>query len=205
MSLDGKIATRSGDSCISSPDDLKSLHKMRAQADAVMIGIGTQLNDDPRLTVRKVRGRNPIRVVVDSFARTPTDSRLISTEHGKAIVAISNNAPTIRVNRLRQAGAEIIRCGTQRVDLEELLARLRERGIHRILLEGGGTLNWSMLHRGLVDKVVVTVAPIIVGGQKATTLAEGEGARKISGAIKLSLKSATREGKELLVVYDVRK
>jgi riboflavin-specific deaminase-like protein len=108
------------------------------------------------------------------------------------------------VNKLRGAGAEVIQCGTQHVNLKRLLAKLHANGVNRVLLEGGGRLNWSMLNNGLVDEVMVTVAPIIVGGEKATTLVEGIGTRKINGGIKLSLKNTERNGDELVLHYDVR-
>ena len=103
MTLDGKIATKSGDSKISSATDLNQLHRLRAEVDAVMIGSGTQLTDNPLLTVRRVRGRNPIRIIVDSLARTPPKSRALSAE-GCTIIAISKKAPERRVNKLERAG-----------------------------------------------------------------------------------------------------
>jgi len=203
MALDGKIATKSGDSRISSDRDLKLLHRMRAESDAVMVGVGTQLKDNPLLTVRRVKGRSPIRIIIDSRVRTPANSRIFSTRDGRIIVAVSNRAPTTRVNKLEQVGAEIIQCGTQRVNLKKLLAKLHANGVNRVLLEGGGRLNWSMLSGGLVDEVMVTVAPIIIGGERAVTLVEGMGTRKIDGAIKLSLKNTERNGSELVLHYDV--
>jgi len=204
MTLDGRIATKSGDSHISSDSDLKRLHRMRAESDAVMIGVGTQLKDNPLLTVRRVKGRNPIRIIIDSLARTPANSRIFSTKDSRTIVAVSNRAPPTRVNKLKRAGAEITHCGTQHVNLKKLLAKLHANGVNRVLLEGGGTLNWSMLTSGLVDEAMITVAPFIVGGEKATTLVEGAGATKINRGIKLSLKNTERNGNELVLHYDVR-
>ena len=204
MTLDGKIATRSGDSRISSGIDLKQLHMMRSRADAVMIGIGTQLNDNPLLTVRRGKGRNPIRIVVDSLARTPPKSRILSAKAGCTIVAVSKKAPNARIKKLQQAGAKVIRCGTRYVDLRALLAKLYTMGIRRVLLEGGGKLNWSMLAGRLVDEMRVTVAPFVVGGENATTLVEGFGVGRMSHAIRLSLAKSTRNGSELVLSYKVR-
>ena len=204
MTLDGKIATKSGDSRISSDSDLKRLHRMRAESDAVMIGVGTLLEDNPLLTVRRVNGRSPIRIIVDSLARTPANSRIFSNKDSRIVVAVSSRAAPTRVNKLKRAGAEIIHCGTQHVNLKNLLAKLHANGVNRILLEGGGKLNWSMLSSGLVDEAMITVAPIIVGGEKATTLVEGMGATKINCGIKLSLKNTERTGSELVLHYDVR-
>lgn len=204
MTLDGKIATKSGDSHMSSHDDLKKVHKLRTLADAVMIGIGTQLNDNPLLTVRHVKGRNPIRVVIDSLARTPPNSRIFTKKGGRTIVAVSKGAPKTRVRRLQQAGAEVISCGNKHVNLEAFLAKLYAMGIRRVLLEGGGKLNWSMLSGKLVDEMRVTVAPFIVGGENAITLVEGAGVRRTNHAIRLSLANTTRNGNELVLNYKVR-
>jgi len=203
MTLDGKIATKSGDSHISSNRDLRHLHRMRAQADAVMIGIGTQLKDNPLLTVRRVKGRSPVRVIIDSLAKTPPNSRIFSAKDGRIIIAVSNKAPATQVAKLRCAGAEVIHCGIERVNLSKLLSKLRSEGIRSILLEGGGGLNWSMLSEGLVDEVMVTVAPLIAGGEKATTLVEGAGARDMNSAIKLTLRNADRTGREVVLSYKV--
>ena len=204
MTLDGKIATKSGDSRISSRADLKRLHGLRSRADAVMIGVGTQLSDDPLLTVRGVKGRNPVRVVVDSLARTPSSSRILSTKDGCTIIAVSKRAPNRRVKRLQEHGAKIIRCGNRRVDLRNLLGTLHRMGIKLVLLEGGATLNWSMLANRLVDELRVNVAPLVAGGEKATTLVEGAGVGKINDAIKLSFAKVARNGNELVLNYKVK-
>jgi 2,5-diamino-6-(ribosylamino)-4(3H)-pyrimidinone 5'-phosphate reductase len=202
MTLDGKIATRIGDSEISSSKDLREVHKLRARVDAVMVGIGTQLKDDPRLTVHRVKGKNPMRVVIDSLARTSPKSRVL-TEDGHTVVAVTKRAPESRVVRLRGKGATVIRCGTRQVDLVSLLTKLREMGVRRLLLEGGGNLNYSMLTQGLVDEVRVTVAPLLVGGEKAKTLVEGVGIGEVRRAVRLSLVRIEHVGQELRVRYRV--
>lgn len=204
MTLDGKIATRSSDSRISSATDLKKLHRLRSRADAVMIGSGTQRRDNPRLTVRRIKGKNPVRIIVDSLARTSPNARTLSKEGGSTILAVSKRAPKTRVERLRLKGADVIRCGDQEVDLTKLLAVLQGMGIRRVLLEGGGKLNWSMLVHKLVDEIQVTVAPFVVGGKKATTLVEGLGVDRMSHAIRLTLIEANRVGNELVLNYKVR-
>lgn len=204
MTLDGKIATRGGDSRMSSPSDLKKLHKLRSRADAVMIGRGTQLTDNPRLTVRRAKGRTPVRIVVDSLAKTSTNSRIFSSKGPSTIIAVSQRAPRARVERLRLKGARVIRCGIEHVDLKKLLQTLRMIGIRRVLLEGGGNLNWSMLAGKLVDEIQVTVAPFVVGGRKATTLVEGVGIGRIRHAIRLSLVRTKRVGNEVVLTYKVR-
>lgn len=204
MTLDGKIASKSGDSRISSVDDLRELHRLRSCADAVMIGIGTELNDNPSLTVRNVKGRSPTRIVVDSSARIPPNSKILSNGGPPIIIATSKKAPKARLQELREAGAEVICCGATKVDLKTLLRRLRRKGIERLLLEGGGNLNWSMLTNGLVDAMEVTVAPLILGGREATTLVEGPGIANTEQAIKLDLTKWTRKGNEIVLNYKVR-
>lgn len=205
MTLDGKIATVSGDSRISSETDLEELHRLRSDVDAVMIGIGTELGDDPLLTVRRVKGKNPVRVIVDSFARTPIHSRLLKVrDGGRVILGVSESAPSSRIRRLEEAGINVIRCGKRKVDLNSLLERLHRLGIKRLLLEGGGNLNWSFLAARLVDEVHVTVAPLVVGGKEATTLVEGPGITDMDGAIRLSLRDVSRCGEEVVLVYSVK-
>jgi len=203
MTLDGKIASKSGDSRISSAEDLKELHRLRSHRDAVMIGIGTELNDNPRLTVRNVKGRSPIRIVVDNSARTIPNSRILSNEGPPVIIATSKKASKTKVQELRKAGAAVICCGTRRVDLRTLLGRLRRKGIKSILLEGGGNLNWSMLTNGLVDEMQITVAPLIIGGREATTLVEGQGIASIEQAIRLELTKRASRGDEIVLNYKV--
>jgi 2,5-diamino-6-(ribosylamino)-4(3H)-pyrimidinone 5'-phosphate reductase len=204
MTVDGKIATRTGDSRISSREDLKQLHRLRSRSDAVVIGIGTLLNDNPLLNVRRTKGENPIRIVVDSLARTPPNSRIFSTKTGCTMVAVSQKAPNARIKKLQERGARIIRCGARHVDVKDLLAMLHAMGVNRILLEGGGTLNWSMLRNKLVDEIRVAIGPFVVGGDNATSLVEGRGVGRMNHAIRLSLTKATRNGNELVLSYRVR-
>lgn len=205
MSLDGKIATFSGESELSSPEDLKRVHRLRAAMDGIMVGVGTLLVDNPKLTVRLVRGRSPKRIIVDSKARTPLDAVVVkSARETPTIVAVTSRAPAVRVERLRRAGVMVLRCGGgSRVSLPLLLARLRGMGVRRLLLEGGGTLNWSMLSQGLVDEVSVAISPRILGGSGAVTLTEGAGVGRIRNAVRLRLESVKRYGGDLVASYSV--
>lgn len=204
MSLDGKISTRIGDSRISSQKDLKELHKMRRSHDAVMIGVDTLLEDNPRLTVRHVKGKNPIRIIVDSVARTPPNARTLRIEPGSVIIAVTRRAPKERIDKLRQTGASVICDGASQVNLKKLLTQLYQSGIRSLLLEGGGTLNWSMISNRLVDEVKLTIAPFIIGGSQATTLVDGEGVDGIDHAINLTPLSIMRQGQEVVLTYKVK-
>lgn len=203
MTLDGKIVTVAGDSKISCPEDLLRLHKLRADVDAVMVGAGTVLADNPSLTVRLVKGKNPIRVIVDGRARTPPDARVLDGS-AKTIIAVSKIAPARKAKGLRAAGADVMVMGEKEVNLRKLLVKLRSLGVRKLLLEGGSTLNWNMLSQGLVDEIRVAVAPVIVGGAKAKTLVGGPGFAEIKEGIKLKLSKVSRVGEDLLLVYRVR-
>jgi 2,5-diamino-6-(ribosylamino)-4(3H)-pyrimidinone 5'-phosphate reductase len=203
MTLDGKIATREGDSRISCPEDLDRLHRLRAEVDAIMVGAGTVLSDDPSLTVRRTRGRNPLRVVVDGRARIPPTARVLDGS-SRTLVVVSGRAPKSRVEELRRKGVEVVEGGRREVDLPRLLEELGRRGVRKILLEGGSTLNWHMLSLGLVDEVRVAVSPRIVGGRGAKTLVEGKGFGKVGEGIELELKGVSRVGRDLLLLYRVK-
>jgi 2,5-diamino-6-(ribosylamino)-4(3H)-pyrimidinone 5'-phosphate reductase len=205
MTLDGKIATRTRDTKISGKEDLERVHRIRERVDAIMVGIGTVLDDDPRLTVHKIpseRKRNPTRIVVDSRARTPLSARVLNNE-AKTIIAVSRKAPDERVRALREKGAEIVVCGENKVDLKCLMEELYKRGIRSVLLEGGGTLNFGMLREGLVDEVSVAIAPVLVGGREAVTLVDGEGFATIAEGVHLKLKKYYPLGKDFILEYEV--
>jgi 2,5-diamino-6-(ribosylamino)-4(3H)-pyrimidinone 5'-phosphate reductase len=204
MTLDGKIATVAGDSMISCGADLDRIHRLRASVDAVIIGVGTVLADNPSLTVRRTRGKNPIRVIVDSEARTPLKAKVFDGL-AKTVIAVTNRAPKRRVKGLLGTNAQVILCGSEKVCLPKLLEKLHARGVRKILLEGGSTLNWSMLKHGLVDEVRIAIAPRIVGGTVARTLVGGDGFARVSKSVKLELSSMKWVGEDLLLTYIVKR
>ncbi len=200
MTLDGKIATFARDSKISSKADLVRLHRLRAGVDAVMVGAGTILADNPSLTVRLVKGKNPVRVVVDGRARIPADANVLDGS-AKTIVASLKTANRRSVGKLRRAGADVILFDGGQVDLRLLLAKLSQMGVRRLLLEGGSTLNWNMIAKGLVDEIQVTVAPRIVGGEKAKTLVGGKGFANVKDGAGLKLIKVSKLSGDVLLVY----
>jgi len=205
MSLDGKIATRTNESRLSSQRDLRRVHRIRSQVDGIMVGLLTVLCDDPKLRVRYFQDNHPARIVVDSKARTPLDSYIVKTASSTpTIVAVTTKAPQRRVKQLQKAGVKILVCGNgPLVSLPVLMRRLRKLGVQRVLLEGGGTLNWGMLSQKLVDQVSVSVSPRILGGEQAVTLVEGDGVLRIEDAIRLRLLGVKRYGDELVLNYRV--
>ena len=185
MSADGKISSFERRQVrISSRADRARVDLLRAESDAVMVGVGTVLADDPGLRVksadlreaRRERGQpeDPLRVVADSRARTPPSARILGPG---CIVAVSGSAPQERRDRLTQMCdmCEIVVCGKERVDLHELFSRLFDRGVRRLMVEGGATLNWSLLNLGLVDELYVYMGAMLIGGEKAPTLVDGPG------------------------------
>ncbi|MEM2918643.1 MAG: 2,5-diamino-6-(ribosylamino)-4(3H)-pyrimidinone 5'-phosphate reductase [Candidatus Altiarchaeota archaeon] len=164
MSLDGKIG-KSGERIRLSNDlDKKRVHEMRSDVDAIMVGINTILNDNPKLTAHySEKKKNPIRIVVDSDARTPLNANVMNISEARTIIAVSQKASDVRLRDLQKNGAEVIKAGISEVDLNLLIDKLKRQGIKKILLEGGGILNHAMLSLGLVDEIYITIAPRILG------------------------------------------
>jgi len=163
MSLDGRIGKDGERVKFSNELDKKRVHEMRSTVDAVMVGINTILIDNPKLTAHHSETKkNPMRIVVDSDARTPLDSRVMNGE-ARTIIAVSQGASENKVQNLQKKGAEVIKSGGTTVDLTLLIDKLHRRGIKTLLLEGGGTLNHSMLSLDLIDEIYLTIAPRILG------------------------------------------
>src|SRR2546430_14407401 len=167
QTIDGRIASRTGDSrWVSGEGSLRLAHELRAAHDAVLVGIGTVLADDPKLTVRLVAGDSPVRVVVDSQLRIPLDANLLDTSAARTMVATTPLAPEERADAIRARGAEVLRVKSDadgHVDLRELLARLREQGIRRVLIEGGRGIITAALRERVVDRLTVCIAPKVIG------------------------------------------
>jgi diaminohydroxyphosphoribosylaminopyrimidine deaminase/5-amino-6-(5-phosphoribosylamino)uracil reductase len=206
-SLDGKVATQSGDSrWISSEASRNYVHRLRRAADAVMVGIGTVLKDDPLLTVRlpgETCLHHPLRVIVDSRLRIPFHSQLVRTA-GKypTLVATTRAASSARGQRLAAARVEvrIVKSdGQGRVSLKALMEDLARRGLMSVLLEGGPTLNASALKEGLVDHLLFFFAPKVVGGERAPAMIGGEGALRIQEAQPVRILKIRRIGPDVLI------
>lgn len=189
MSLDGKIATASGDSrWISGEKSRENVHNLRNELSAIMIGVETVIKDDPMLACRTENGKNPIRIIVDSKLRIPMDSKIVnSSSEIRTIVATTEEACRHKEEILKSKDIVVIRIekNNERVDLKELMKILGELGIDSILLEGGGTLNFSALKQGIVDKIQVYIAPKIIGGKEAKTPVEGDGFELIKQCVKI--------------------
>jgi 2,5-diamino-6-(ribosylamino)-4(3H)-pyrimidinone 5'-phosphate reductase len=207
VTADGKIASRTGNSAISSNADLKRVHQLRNSIDAIMVGISTVLSDDPQLTVRfgSAGSRSPTRVVVDSIGRIPSNSKLLKKANKlNTIVATTNRISFDNIRRIESTGAKVLVAGRNKVELRKVFRMLEEMGYKSILVEGGGELNWSVLKLGIVDELIITVSPRIVGGRSALTLVEGEGYDRISKGIPLKLRNVERHANgEIILFYEL--
>jgi diaminohydroxyphosphoribosylaminopyrimidine deaminase/5-amino-6-(5-phosphoribosylamino)uracil reductase len=205
MTLDGKIATATGDSkWITGELSREHVHELRHRLSGIMVGIGTILADDPMLTTR-LQGRpskDPVRIVIDSSARTPLDAKVLnaSSEAG-TIIAVTEKADSDKVKALAAKGAEVIVTPLREggVDLNFLMLELGRRKIDSVLLEGGGRVNYAALRSGVVDKVNAFIAPKIVGGETARTPVEGEGIRLMKDAILFSKTEFRRFGDDIMI------
>jgi diaminohydroxyphosphoribosylaminopyrimidine deaminase/5-amino-6-(5-phosphoribosylamino)uracil reductase len=189
MTLDGRLATRTGDShWVTSATARERGRTLRAESDVVMVGVGTVLRDDPKLTARTGDGREPLRVVVDSDLKTPPGSELFSVAGAKTLLACTESADAERERLLNLRGAEVVRLPAIEgsVDLEALLAALHERGKLKLYVEGGRKLLGSLFDAKLVDEVRVFVAPKIVGGTKGAGAVAGEGVARMADALDIT-------------------
>ena len=207
LTLDGKIATPSGDSrWVSSAESRQEVHRLRRGVDAVMVGIGTVLKDDPLLNVRLSRPKSrhqPLRIVVDSRLRIPLTSKLVQTaSQFPTLIAATRAASPTKTRRLEKGNVEVWalpKDSRGKVNLRVLMKKLAERGIVSVLLEGGGQLNASALRERLVDRILFFYAPKVAGGVKAPGVIGGEGVRRMRDAVPLELLRVRRIGPDLLV------
>ncbi len=199
MSLDGKIAFPDGSPAnLSNEEDLARVHRLRAQADAILVGVGTVIKDNPKLTIKPeyAKGTNPLRVVLDSGGKTPDHAHVLD---GAAETLIATTVDCTR----EFARAKVFRTGKDEVDLVALLDHLSSRGVKTLLVEGGSTAIWSFLRQRLADEVKVFVASTVLGGHAAPSLTGGPGVRSLEESFHLRLEKAERLGDGLLVEYTV--
>ncbi|HBG06711.1 MAG: riboflavin biosynthesis protein RibD [Geobacteraceae bacterium GWC2_58_44] len=201
LTLDGMSATASGDSrWVTSDRARREVHRLRGKLDAIMVGVGTVLKDDPLLTCRLPGGKDPLRVVVDSTLRIPLHAALFSVRSAAGTIVATCCQDPSRIDAVSSRGARVLSCreSAGRVDLADLFRRLGELGVQSILLEGGSHLAGAALRAGLIDSCMIFVAPKFVGGA-GTALFAGEGVSLMKDAIRLEGMTVKRVGVDLLV------
>jgi diaminohydroxyphosphoribosylaminopyrimidine deaminase/5-amino-6-(5-phosphoribosylamino)uracil reductase len=202
QTLDGKIAAAKGDSkYISSPPSLKLAHKLRATHDAILVGVNTVIKDNPELTTRLIKGRNPTRVILDSHLRIPLDSKvLVNQEAAKTLVAVTPAAPPEKLNALKKVGIEVLTLppdSTSSVDLKALLKTLAKRQISSVLVEGGAETITSFLRLSLADKIICIIAPKLMGS--GTPAVSDLNITDLSQSFKLAFKRVYRSGEDIVL------
>lgn len=211
-SADGKLSSRDRSQvAISGAEDFERVDELRASVDAVMVGVGTVLADDPSLTVkaddrvleREARGDSPqpARVVADSRARTPSEAAVVD-DSARTYVLVASDAPGDRRAQLRGDTTEVVEAGSERVDLAAGLDALESRGVADCMVEGGGELLFSLFDAGLVDELTVYVGSMLVGGRDAPTLVDGDGFTE-PDFVDLALEDVSRVDDGVLLAYDV--
>ncbi|MCQ5375599.1 MAG: 2,5-diamino-6-(ribosylamino)-4(3H)-pyrimidinone 5'-phosphate reductase [Methanomassiliicoccales archaeon] len=196
MTPDGKIAGRERRQVrISSQEDLERVKKLRASCDAILIGIGTVLADDPHLTVKDLPPeKNPLRVVLDSNGRTPDHAKILN-QNAQTLIATSEDCKKTWKN------AEVVRFGKGRVDIEQLLSYLYSKGVRKLLVEGGGEVIWSFFKEDFIDRYCVFIGDFVLGGRDAPTPVEGDGFPDHQ-PFRLKLIDVERLGNGILLIYE---
>lgn len=203
MTIDGKIATRTGASrWVAGKEARRHAHHLRNVYDAILVGVGTVLIDNPKLTVRLVKKiKNPIRIILDAYARTPLKANVLNTRGAKTIIVVGPRAPQKRIEALRKRGAEVMRIAAPRgkIDMKALVKKLGKMKITSVLVEGGGEVAASALEAKVVDKAYFFISPKIFGGRDAKTPVEGEGIKLPSQAIYLKDIHQEKIGEDFLI------
>ena len=204
ISLDGKIATRTGRSNLSSRKDKRRIYKLRSTVDAILIGRNTVKIDNPVLSLHKIKGKNPTRIVLDSRGNLASNSKILKTcSKIPTIVAVSKRCTKKNFHRLRKFPIDVVICGEDSINIGGLMRILKKKKIKKILLEGGGITNWSFIKQNFIDEAIITVTPFLVGGTDSRSLVEGYGFSKIESAMKLKLRKVSRMKNEIVLFYKI--
>jgi 2,5-diamino-6-(ribosylamino)-4(3H)-pyrimidinone 5'-phosphate reductase len=204
MTMDGKIASITGDPELSDEDDWKEVHKLRTEVDGIMVGKGTIIKDDPKLHIKYYDHKGYYRIIVDSNLSIPIESKAITyqPEIYPTIICTTENVSKKKIKLYEDRKVKIVRSGKgEHVDLKKLMLLLKEIGIKTLLLEGGGNLNWSFVRDDLINEIRLTIAPWIVGGKDATSLVEGLGFSSMSEAIRFNLLELRHRNNYIILRY----
>ncbi|MEO2068238.1 MAG: 2,5-diamino-6-(ribosylamino)-4(3H)-pyrimidinone 5'-phosphate reductase [Desulfurobacteriaceae bacterium] len=207
VTIDGKLTLAKG---ISSKEIMKLmddeankyLHSVRAECDGIMVGANTVRIDNPNLTVRYVEGENPTRIIPSSTADIPLDANILNTEVAPTIIAVSRKAPVEKVKKIEEKGAKVLFAGEERVDFKELLSKLYEIGIKKLMVEGGSKVNWELIKNDLVDEIRLIHLPVVVGGDDVPSLTSGEGFKTLEAVKKFKIKKVFQCGNQIITEYE---
>lgn len=208
MTMDGKIASYTGKSkWITGEIAREHVHKLRHKYMGIMVGIGTVLNDNPRLDCRLPNTKNPKRIICDTNLRIPLDCQIVNTSKQIETYIATASTNDEKIEKLKDCGCNILQIPKkgEHIDLDILMKRLAEKGIDSILLEGGGTLNYEALQSGIVDYVYTYISPKIFGGKSALTAVEGQGIELPEDAFKLNNRKITVLGEDILIEHELLK
>ena len=204
MTIDGKIASKDGDPELSDEEDWKAVHKLRTEVDAILVGKGTIIKDDPKLHIKYFDHKGYYRIIIDSKLSIPIESKVINFKPNlyPTVICTTENVPNEREKLYESKGVKILKSGTrEKVDIVRLMPKISALSVNSLLLEGGGTLNWSFLEHNLVDEIRLTIAPWVVGGKNAISLVEGEGFSKMSQGTKFSIVKVKQRDNFVLLNY----
>ena len=203
ISLDGKLATRIGDSKLSSQRDKIRVHELRSRFDAILVGKNTVEIDDPLLAVQGIKGKNPVRVILDSRATIRASSKILRTcSEIPTIIAVTKRAKKKNLEKLKKFQVEVQVCGNNKINVKKLLKILKEKKIKNLLVEGGGITNWAFVKENLIDEAIITITPYILGGNSSPTLVDGKGFSVIKKSTTLKLKKTTKMKNEVVLYYE---
>ena len=203
VSLDGKLATRTGDSELSTKKDKIRVYKLRSKVDAILVGKNTVEIDDPLLTVRGIKWKNPIRIILDSKAAIRPSSQILRTSSKiPTIIVVTKMVKKKNLDKLKKFPVTIQICGNHKINIKKLLKILKEKKIKNLLVEGGGITNWAFVKENLIDEAIITITPYILGGNSSPTLVDGKGFSVIKKSSTLKLKKTTKMKNEVVLYYE---
>ncbi|MDN5379763.1 2,5-diamino-6-(ribosylamino)-4(3H)-pyrimidinone 5'-phosphate reductase [Thermodesulfobacterium sp.] len=209
VTIDGKLTLYRGASSkelmsLMTKEVYRYLHGIRAEVDGIMVGCETVRTDDPSLTVRYVEGKNPVRIIPCSTANVPYNANIFSKD-APTIIATTQRAPKEKIEKLKELGAEVIVAGEELVDFEVLLSELYQRGIKKLMVEGGSSINWEFVKNRYVDEIRIIHLPVIVGGKNVPTFVGGEGFKSLSKVLKLKIQKFFQIDDFLISEWKVQK
>ncbi len=207
VTIDGKLTLKRGVSSkeimkFMDEEAIRYLHQLRAKVDGIMVGAETVRTDNPFLTVRYAEGNNPTRIVPTSRADIPLDANILQ-KHAPTIIVTTESAPEEKVKQLEEK-VEVLKCGDNEVDLVRMMDELYKKGIKKLMVEGGATLNWKLIKLGLVDEIRLIHMPFIVGGKDTPTLVDGEGFQSLDEVVKAKLRAHFVRGSHLITEWEIK-